>query len=336
MPGRTRRAARHRPVGRNRRGIPRCATRPNRDVGSPASRDDIDIHRARTRGVAPGEALSSPGLVTVAGKGGVGKSRLTVRVATARRDFVGGRLWVSLAPVAQDALVASTIALEVGVPLGTDDAAAALADHLAPLGRVLLVLDGCEIVVDGVASFANAVLASCPQLTIVVTSRVPLSIEGERLIVVEPLDAPAAHDAQALLASPQVRLLIDRCTTAAASCGRRSAGSAPGAAAEPMWRPSARTRTRRRPAVGDACWRSARPPFAGAGRRRRPATCHRAQQLRTTRRRRGHGLPTVRRARRPRRAAPHSAGRLRRPDRARPRRPYSARTHRTRPRSAST
>jgi predicted ATPase/DNA-binding SARP family transcriptional activator len=156
------------------------------------------------------DALAAPGLVTVAGKGGVGKSRLTVRVATARRDFVGGRLWVSLAPVAQDALVASTIALEVGVPLGTDDATAALAEHVAPLGRVLLVLDGCEIVVDGVASFANAMLASCPLLTIVVTSRVPLSIDGERVITIEPLDAPAADDAQALLASPQVRLLIDR------------------------------------------------------------------------------------------------------------------------------
>ena len=134
------------------------------------------------------DALASPGLVTVAGKGGVGKSRLTVRVASTCRDFVGGRLWVSLAPVAQDAWSRRPIALEVGVPLGTDDAAAALAEHLAPLGRVLLVLDGCEIVVDGVASFANAMLASCPLLTIVVTSRVPLSIEGERVIIVEPLE----------------------------------------------------------------------------------------------------------------------------------------------------
>jgi len=156
------------------------------------------------------DALALPGLVTIAGKGGVGKSRLTVRVATARRDFVGGKLWVSLAPVAQDALVASTIALEVGVALGTDDATAALAEHLAPLGRVLLVLDGCEIVIDGVASFANAVLASCPLLTLVVTSRVPLSLDGERIVTVEPLDAPAADDAQALMANAQVQILIDR------------------------------------------------------------------------------------------------------------------------------
>jgi predicted ATPase/DNA-binding SARP family transcriptional activator len=155
-------------------------------------------------------ALALPGLITVTGNGGVGKSRLAVRVAATRRDFVGGRLWVSLSPVAQDALVASTVALEVGVPLGTDDATAALAEHLAPLGRVLLVLDGCEVVVDGVASLANAVLASCPLLTLVVTSRVPLSLEGERVITIEPLDAPATDDAAALRANAQVRILIDR------------------------------------------------------------------------------------------------------------------------------
>jgi predicted ATPase/DNA-binding SARP family transcriptional activator len=155
-------------------------------------------------------ALAGPGLITVTGNGGVGKSRLTVRVAATRRDFVGGRLWVSLAPVAQDALVASTVALEVGVPLGTDDATAALAEHLAPLGRVLLVLDGCEEVVDGVASLANAVLASCPLLTLVVTSRVPLSLEGERVITIEPLDAPTTDDAAALRANAQVRILVDR------------------------------------------------------------------------------------------------------------------------------
>ncbi len=166
---------------------------------------------ARDREVAQLDAaLSQPGLVTVAGRGGVGKSRLAVRVAAARRDFVGGRLWVSLTPVAEDALVASTVALEVGVALGTDDATAVLAEHLAPLGRVLLVLDGCEIVVDGVASLASALLANCPLLTLVVTSRVPLSLEGERVITVEPLEAPTGDEPAALLANAQVRILIDR------------------------------------------------------------------------------------------------------------------------------
>ena len=181
---------------------------------------------ARDREVAQLDAaLSQPGLVTVAGRGGVGKSRLAVRVAAARRDFVGGRLWVSLTPVAEDALVASTVALEVGVALGTDDATAVLAEHLAPLGRVLLVLDGCEIVVDGVASLASALLANCPLLTLVVTSRVPLSLEGERVITVEPLEAPTGDEPAALLANAQVRILIDRVHDSGGDSAGRRTGS---------------------------------------------------------------------------------------------------------------
>jgi predicted ATPase/DNA-binding SARP family transcriptional activator len=155
------------------------------------------------------EVLAGPGLVTVAGRGGVGKSRLTIRAA-ALGDFDGGRLWVSVAPVPQDTLVAATVALELGVAIGTDGAGAALAEHLAPVGRVLLVLDGCEAVIDGVASLAAELLAACPYLTLVATSRVPLAIDGERIVTVEPLPPPAADDLDALLANAQVRLLVDR------------------------------------------------------------------------------------------------------------------------------
>jgi len=155
------------------------------------------------------EILASPGVVTVAGRGGVGKSRLAARAA-ALGDFDGRRLWISVAPVPQDTLVAATVALELGVAIGTDNAGGALADHLAPLGRVLLVLDGCEAVIDGVASLAVELLAACPHLTVVVTSRVPLAIDGERIVMVEPLPLPATDDVDSLLANAQVRLLLDR------------------------------------------------------------------------------------------------------------------------------
>ena len=153
-------------------------------------------------------AVTGPGLVTVTGKGGVGKSRLAIRIASRRGGFDGGRLWVPLAAVAEDALVATSVALEIGVQLGTEDAALAVADHLAPLGRVLLVLDGCEGVVDGVASLVATLLARAPLLTIVTTSRVPLSVEGERLLLITPLPAP--DSAASLRRSGQVRLLADR------------------------------------------------------------------------------------------------------------------------------
>jgi DNA-binding SARP family transcriptional activator/predicted ATPase len=175
-------------------------------------------------------ALGAPGLVTVAGRGGVGKSRLVVQAAahdparsgSARSGSAqyesalpvsalpGGRLWVPLASVAQDELVASSVAMALGVSPGAEDATAQLTRRLAPLGRALLILDGCESVVDGVASLAAGLLASCPLLSVVVTSRVPLSVEGERVLSLAPLPGPAAGGRDALAASLQVRLLADR------------------------------------------------------------------------------------------------------------------------------
>ena len=80
------------------------------------------------------EALSKPGLVTVIGKGGVGKSRLAQYVARKAESFEGGRFWVPLTAVSDDELVASSVALALGSRLGADDAALTLTEHLAPLG----------------------------------------------------------------------------------------------------------------------------------------------------------------------------------------------------------
>ncbi|HEY1738983.1 MAG TPA: BTAD domain-containing putative transcriptional regulator, partial [Acidimicrobiia bacterium] len=154
------------------------------------------------------QSVTGPGLVTVTGRGGVGKSRLAERAARAG-DFDGGRMWVSLASVAQDELVAATVALAVGVAAG-GDATAALAEHIAPLGHALLVLDGCEVVVDGVGSLAAELTSACPSLTVLVTSRVPLGIDGEQVVDIEPLPSPDAAAVDALRTNVQVRLLADR------------------------------------------------------------------------------------------------------------------------------
>jgi len=173
-------------------------------------------------------AIGQPGLVTVAGRGGVGKSRLALQVALAAGldAFAGGgRSWVSLGSVSADELVASTVAMELGLPVGTDDPAMLVAGHFAPLGRALLVIDGCEAVVDGTASLVASLLGSCPVLSLLVTSRVPLTVESETVIEVEPLPAPGrmtwlsgqesaaalrASLAAELATSTQVRLLADR------------------------------------------------------------------------------------------------------------------------------
>lgn len=155
------------------------------------------------------DLVAAPGLISVLGTGGVGKSRLAGRVASGPH-LAGARLWVPLAGVAQDALVASTVALALGVPLGADDPEQAVADHLAALGRVLLVLDGCEVVLDGVASLVQVVRPIAPLLTVLVTSRRELGLDGEQVLTIEPLPGPTGLDEDALLASGPVQLLLDR------------------------------------------------------------------------------------------------------------------------------
>jgi predicted ATPase/DNA-binding SARP family transcriptional activator len=159
------------------------------------------------------EAIRKPGLVTVAGRGGVGKTRLVTQVArsaAAAAALSGGRLWVSLAAVELDELVAAETAMVLGLPVGTEDAAALIAGNLAPLGRAMLVLDGCEAVLDGAASLAASLLGACPALTLVVTSRVPLAIDDERVISVAAFPTPGHDTWQELAASDHVRLLADR------------------------------------------------------------------------------------------------------------------------------
>jgi predicted ATPase/DNA-binding SARP family transcriptional activator len=158
------------------------------------------------------DAISSPGLVSVVGAGGVGKSRLVTQVAQsswARATFLGGRLWVSLATVGDDALVAPTVGIGVVPTAGGGDATEALARHLAPLGPVLLIIDGCEAVVDGVASLITALRSACPTLTIVVTSRVPLSIDEEHVLRVDGLPDPTSARDDGQLGA-QVQLLRHR------------------------------------------------------------------------------------------------------------------------------
>ena len=92
----------------------------------------------------------------------------------------------------------------------SDPGLSTITEHLAPLGPTLVVLDGTELVVDGVASLVTTLLAGCPALTVLVTSRVPLGIPGEQVVPLLPLPDPEAGDHSAVLGSAAVRLLADR------------------------------------------------------------------------------------------------------------------------------
>ncbi|MEU0568500.1 BTAD domain-containing putative transcriptional regulator [Nonomuraea sp. NPDC005983] len=134
-------------------------------------------------------------LVTLIGPGGVGKTRLSVEVAAVAADDV---CFVELAALRDGAglpqallsafgLRENGLHLEVGGQTPVDRLIAALSDRM-----LLLVLDNCEHLVEEVAMLAARLLAACPRLRVLASSREPLGIIGENLWHVRPLDDAAA------------------------------------------------------------------------------------------------------------------------------------------------
>ncbi|MBP2324582.1 non-specific serine/threonine protein kinase [Kibdelosporangium banguiense] len=136
--------------------------------------------------------LSQSRLVTLTGVGGVGKTRLGVRVAATRqRAFADGAWLVELGQVHQPALVSHTVMVALGLrdqSLGRTPVEL-LADYLVPR-QVLLVLDSCEQVVDAVAKMVHVLLRFCPHVRVLATSRESLGIDGETVLPVQPLPVP--------------------------------------------------------------------------------------------------------------------------------------------------
>lgn len=129
-------------------------------------------------------------LLTLTGPGGIGKTRLSLQVATQVRDaFADGAVFVDLAPIGDPTLVMPTIARLLGVrDAGQQPLLERLIAALRPL-RLLLVLDNFEQVVDA-APHVAALLVACPSVKALVTSRVPLHIHGEQEYPVPPLALP--------------------------------------------------------------------------------------------------------------------------------------------------
>ncbi|MBT2211131.1 BTAD domain-containing putative transcriptional regulator [Actinomadura sp. NEAU-AAG7] len=174
------------------------------------------------------DLLSRARLVTLIGPGGSGKTRLSLESGERLAGRMPDGAWlVELAPVADPAEVPAAalgalgaLGLRGGPLIAAGSGRMAAPDTAEPLERLvsalagrrlLLVLDNCEHLLDAAARLADQVLAACPGVRILATSREPLGITGETLWPVEPLELPPpSADAAAAHTRPAVRLFADR------------------------------------------------------------------------------------------------------------------------------
>ncbi|WP_238391588.1 protein kinase [Mycolicibacterium sp. CBMA 311] len=137
------------------------------------------------------KVLSASRLVTLTGTGGVGKTRLALRVAQdASRALPDGVFVVELAALEVPALLPYSVIDALGIrDYSLRTPTTVLCDHLRER-RLLLVLDNCEHLVDAAAELVNDVLRAAPGIRILATSRQALRIAGEHVYPVLPLPAP--------------------------------------------------------------------------------------------------------------------------------------------------
>lgn len=162
------------------------------------------------------EGLTRSRLVTLAGIGGVGKTRLALEVAASVADRYDEVRLVRLADVLEPALVGHTINTALGVRESSARWKLETVVEFLEERTVLLVLDNCEHLVDEVAVLADRLLRACPGLSILATSRQVMDVEGEAVVQVPPLSVLPTRGpgAGAVSESEAVSLFLDRAAVA--------------------------------------------------------------------------------------------------------------------------
>jgi predicted ATPase/DNA-binding winged helix-turn-helix (wHTH) protein len=158
------------------------------------------------------ELLSTYRIVTMTGPGGIGKTVLAQAVARDLLAALGGDgLLVELASLSDPALVPFSVATVLGLKQGGEISFESIVREIGAR-KLLLVLDNCEHLIEAAARLAETLVRSCPNTTILATSREVLRIDGEYVYRVPPLDVPGQggdgdHD---ILGRSAVQLLIAR------------------------------------------------------------------------------------------------------------------------------
>ncbi len=157
------------------------------------------------------DALLPAPLITLVGPAGIGKTALALAAGHRwRKDRPDGAAWVDLASLSPGGCVVTAVSQALGLPVSGVDRLGMLGAALRPL-KVLLLLDNAEHVLDDVAMLAAALLDTAPTVRMLVTSQVPLRVDGERTFRLGPLSipSPGASVDEALLHGA-VALFVDQ------------------------------------------------------------------------------------------------------------------------------
>ncbi len=159
------------------------------------------------------DLVSAYRVVTLTGPGGIGKTSLALKAARhVLGEFPDGGWLVELASLSDPALLPSTVARVLGLPLAVEQISAKLVAHAIGARKLLLVLDNCEHLIGTAAEFVEFLVRDCPNITILATSREIFQIGGEHVYRVPPLDVPTEtrHEPQHILGHSAVELFIAR------------------------------------------------------------------------------------------------------------------------------
>lgn len=176
------------------------------------------------------ELLPRTRLLTIAGVGGAGKTRLALELAARMsKHFGDGHAVVELAPLTEARLLALEILAALGVDVGEPAGAEEQLVHVLARRQVLLVLDNCEYLLEPVAALAHNLLARCDTVTLLATSREVLSLPGEAVwaapgLSLPPPDALGRAD---LDGSDAAALFVTRASTAQPGFGVTDANAGP-------------------------------------------------------------------------------------------------------------
>ena len=158
------------------------------------------------------DLVGSARLITLLGMGGLGKTRLSLRVAAdVLARFPDGVWFLDLAPIRDPALVVSEAAQVLGIREEPDRPLIQTLSAAVKARRLLLIFDNCEHVIKASADLANALLRAGRQVQILASSREALRVPGEHSYPVLPLPVPHQRDGlEALSRSTAVRLFVER------------------------------------------------------------------------------------------------------------------------------